>query len=544
MIRSGNGNQFARGSDALRGLIDAWGQQIGQGGQAGKPRPSLAALAKNLRSATAEVKQAGLRVSELTKVCAAGKAAVAEATAAHRDAKATATLAAKAVASATQMLASAKAAAAKALPSEAKAAKMEVGAAAVAVKSAQGRLAAAQQIVKDTAGALEAKTQVYKQNQGKLTEAKTQQQSALDRQREARRAHDAAQEKQRAEEAQQQATQARKQAEADQANWDANRRYIAELDARAAEAKRRIEAAHARAAQTELSIESLHTHFDTEGSEIDSVHATFAAAKHFANVKQNAVQERALRERAQIAADEAFAQSLAGMIRSLVAQAGDADVSTITIPTCARVASSVIQGPPLAAALELLAGAIAESTASTEAELPAQSRRSAIWALGKGLMPHPGDLATLLNKAGTHSATAREFEAVAKDLDALDGKRSSIPRLQGFVAKDRLQVLDRYREQLGAFGPASLIDLLCRPEALAEGAPAKRSPLTDTVWQGLSGLADKHYGDVDTASVDAGVKLLLRTVPSRPAAPSAVPPPDPAHMSPDDLNQMLDGLFG
>ena len=404
-----------------------------------------------------------------------------------------------------------------------------------ALASAVGKLEAARGATDQAAARLRTEEIEYESAQARLQAAKDAELAAEQRYREAEAMAAAAAARERAQAAQAEAQRVRQKAQADADAWAQNKQLLADLDARAAEAKRRADAATARAEATKESIDSVHAHFSTEGTEIDAVHKSFDRVRYFADQKQNAVAEREARDRAQAAADVAFGQSLVQMIQGLLAEAQGGDSLAITVPSTARVASTLIQGPPITAALELLAQCAEDVNHEGAAKHADDARRSATWALGKGLMPHPRDVATLV--ADTDTSAAKTFDDLARRLDKIDARQTAIPKLAGIAARDRLTVLAGYRDQLAAFGGERLLDVVA---GTAKGSPAETSPLTSTVWSGLDNLASKSYGGVEPGALKDGVRHLIANVPDD-VAP--LPAPGAGRMSGTDFHDMLDDLF-
>lgn len=193
-------------------------------------------------------------------------------------------------------------------------------------------------------------------------------------------------------------------------------------------------------------------------------------------------QAEAFREAAkkQAAKDAIAAQNAAALevyLEGLVAQAkAGADVS-VTIPAGIRVASQIANAPS-AAELEALLDEIDDSEASF-----ASAQRSAAWALGHGLMPHPGDLSSLMRAGRVDAPFAERLEGLAGQLERLDATPTKHPKLAVLAAHDRLFALQDQVGVMKAYGPERTLDLVRQPGRLVGNTqsplpnpPSQRGP--------------------------------------------------------------------
>lgn len=170
------------------------------------------------------------------------------------------------------------------------------------------------------------------------------------------------------------------------------------------------------------------------------------------------------RHAAQQAVQALDAAALEVYLRGLIAQAqGGSDVS-VTIPSGIRVASDLALGPAAAELSELV-----DQIDQTEANVAAQQQRSAAWALGAGLMPHPGDLSDLMRTVGVDAPFSDRLADLAKALDRPGG---GPVQLQLHAAHDRLFALKDQVQVLRAYGPDRTLNLVRNPAQLS-GTQAK-----------------------------------------------------------------------
>ena len=162
-------------------------------------------------------------------------------------------------------------------------------------------------------------------------------------------------------------------------------------------------------------------------------------------------QAEAFREAAkQKAAQEVVAaQNAAALevyLEGLVAQAkGGSDVS-VSIPSGIRVAGNLACAPSLAELESLV-----DEIDATEANY-AIAQRSAAWAIGHGMMPHPGDLAEIMNGVNLDAPFASRLSDLAGQLDKIDAKASGHPKLALLGAHDRLSTLQDQVGVMKAYG--------------------------------------------------------------------------------------------
>jgi hypothetical protein len=184
---------------------------------------------------------------------------------------------------------------------------------------------------------------------------------------------------------------------------------------------------------------------------------------------------RAQQEAADLALDAAVANALQNAITD--SKGGE---KSLTIPTGVHVASTTIHGPgvDLAALREELDD---DRDTLIDSAKSQQARDSAMWALGHGLMPHPGDLSTLLKSAHVDQDYAGRFDNLKLELNKIDrDSQNRNPQIQGYNAHQRVGVLNELNEALASFGAQRLVALIVRPSRLQTIAPAGALPSLDS----------------------------------------------------------------
>lgn len=176
---------------------------------------------------------------------------------------------------------------------------------------------------------------------------------------------------------------------------------------------------------------------------------------------------------AQHAADEALGQAVGTHLQGIAVQAEANDVSAISIPTGMQVASTTIKGPVQAELSALLATAQAAVVEGRD-DNTNSARQSALWAMGKGFLPHPADISQLMKAAGADQSIASTFGGLADALVSLDREPYRDPRLNALAGSQRLDLMESYCALLGAYGPGPLLDLVTNLEARA-GLPSEIS---------------------------------------------------------------------
>src|SRR4030095_6422526 len=93
-------------------------------------------------------------------------------------------------------------------------------------------------------------------------------------------------------------------------------------------------------------------------------------------------------------------------------------------------------------------------------------------AFGNNLLPKPGDMAHLTDRAGD-SAWSERFNGIARGLDRLDALPKSHPQLQGVVGHERIDLLKDYALCLQSYGAPRLAQAMLNPNdtTLNAGAP-------------------------------------------------------------------------
>ena len=196
-------------------------------------------------------------------------------------------------------------------------------------------------------------------------------------------------------------------------------------------------------------IQAAFDHLKTEGVRIAQEHSVRAAEDG--------------RRAAQEAADAALTSSIASYLEGLAGQAKGNDTSAVSVPTGIRVASSLFAGPPLAEINALLSQVEKDVTTGADDSPQALAQESAAWALGHGLMPHPGDLATLLGTAGVDDAWASRFKSIGDALDGLEGKSFKNSQLKAHVAHEQFSLLKDHVNVLQSYSAERLVGLVAQP---------------------------------------------------------------------------------
>lgn len=138
------------------------------------------------------------------------------------------------------------------------------------------------------------------------------------------------------------------------------------------------------------------------------------------------------------------------------------------LPTGVRVASlppSVLVNDNLTDALAGLSEDLADlHDPGSEAR---EAQANAAWALKNGAVPHPGDIARLLEVNGDHQA-ARQFQALGDELEAHDQNRFKHPQLQALRALKRLKLVGATVRELEAYGADRTARLITNPRTPLE----------------------------------------------------------------------------
>lgn len=179
----------------------------------------------------------------------------------------------------------------------------------------------------------------------------------------------------------------------------------------------------------------------------------------------------------QAARDGALAASIEVYLQGLLSQAQTGDDVTTSIPTGIRVASSLTSGPS-SSALAALADAVSE--ADDLVIDPAQ--RSAAWAVGNGFMPHPSDLASILDRLGLDAEWSGRFAEVGDKLDRADRTFGPHPQLKAESGQQKLSALGELKGLLEGYGPDRLFRLVSDPKSLGPSGttPSPSGPRTKT----------------------------------------------------------------
>lgn len=183
-----------------------------------------------------------------------------------------------------------------------------------------------------------------------------------------------------------------------------------------------------------------------------------------------AFREAAKKHAAQEAVQALDAAALEVYLSGLVNQAkAGADVS-VSIPAGVRVASDIASAPS-GAELTSLLDHIEDSEAAHAA-----AQRSAAWALGHGLMPHPGDLRDLMKAGEIDAPFAARLGGLAETLSKLDERPTGHPKLGVLAAHERVSTLRDQVHVMKAYGSDRTLALVKDPtklgSSLARPVPA------------------------------------------------------------------------
>lgn len=190
-----------------------------------------------------------------------------------------------------------------------------------------------------------------------------------------------------------------------------------------------------------------------------------AQAEAFRELQKKQAQQQ-LQELTESAALEAH-------LRTLVCQAKAGADITVSIPPGVRVADNLAVAASdtelqvMLSKLEQAAGDTAQA-----------AQRSAAWALGQGFVPHPGDLATLMDQQRVDAPWSAALKGLAGQLEQLDASRSAHPQLKALHGGERLTVVQAEVKLLGAYSPERTLQLVTRPSALG-GSLEKAPPALD-----------------------------------------------------------------
>lgn len=150
-------------------------------------------------------------------------------------------------------------------------------------------------------------------------------------------------------------------------------------------------------------------------------------------------------------------------LEGVVAEAMASRTSGVTIPTGVRAASGSVPGLALVN-VQALQEASAQVVAEEREDDPAEkAKRSAEWAVRQGLLPHPDDLAVLLDVTDTDASWASRFRGLAAELERIDQSPQRHPAVAAKSAAKRIGVLSRYRQVLDEYGPERLVQRIAQP---------------------------------------------------------------------------------
>lgn len=184
-----------------------------------------------------------------------------------------------------------------------------------------------------------------------------------------------------------------------------------------------------------------------------------AAAELFAEQKR----KKQIADADQALESAAAERHLAGLVAQAVA---GADIS-ISIPSGVRVATDLVSAAVDADLSALLLRSLGD------ADLP-QDQRSVAWAMGHGMIPHPGDLASIMDRRGLDGSWAAHLHELGQKLDAMGPK--PLPQVQLV----KLDALHGVVGTLKAYPADRLLGLAVMPEAISatSAKPAKEQLLS------------------------------------------------------------------
>ena len=127
---------------------------------------------------------------------------------------------------------------------------------------------------------------------------------------------------------------------------------------------------------------------------------------------------------------------------------------------------------------------------------------SARWALGHGLLPHPGDLAAIMQKAQVDAPWKQQFLELSMALDRipetgsgqLRGGTQGDAAYRAFLSTKQMDVLGRQVQLLGSYGSERLLRLVTNPSALAGSA----SPEIPSTVGRTGGMGTKDFNAMIT----------------------------------------------
>jgi len=181
------------------------------------------------------------------------------------------------------------------------------------------------------------------------------------------------------------------------------------------------------------------------------------------------------RQAEQAAQDAALAQAVSVYINGLFSQAqGGRDVSD-AVPADVRVESSSLGGTSVSELSALISAANTVDDAVVD-----KAQRSAAWALSHSFVPHPSDLASILNKVGVDEPWAQAFQELGTKIDQLSESHFKNPQLQIHIGAQKLHAVGETVRMLEQYTPDRTLRLVGNPQSLLDlpgkiGAPAASS---------------------------------------------------------------------
>lgn len=177
--------------------------------------------------------------------------------------------------------------------------------------------------------------------------------------------------------------------------------------------------------------------------------------------------QRFAKETAQAAQTAALAAAVERYLQGLVLEASANDSSAVTVPSGLRVAGPSGSSAALGHINSLIAAADREVLEGRADSPEAASGRSAKFALQHGFLPHPLDLAILLDGHGLSSAWSDRFRALGLLMSEAE-TRPQFQHPQLKVTRAATQ-LDHLRDHVGGlkeFQPDRLVLLISSPARL------------------------------------------------------------------------------
>jgi hypothetical protein len=192
-----------------------------------------------------------------------------------------------------------------------------------------------------------------------------------------------------------------------------------------------------------------------------------------------ALKQIAKKRAEQAVTDATNAASLEVYLRGLVSQAlGSKDDISVSIPGIS-FASDIVGGPSIDS-LHSLVDAIREANDVDP------SQKGAALALANGFMPHPADVASMMDQLGVDARWSRCFHALADKMEQAQREFGPHPQQKAASASTMLGALKDQRNLLEAYGADRLFRLVADPSSLApidKRPPSFTARLTQGDWR-------------------------------------------------------------